>query len=92
VRNNLAYAPNANGPVMLVNNCGACLTQSNNSTDVQVKNTSPNFVTMPPAAPANYRPTSGYAIGGGTPVPVWSDFLLQSRPQGVIDMGAVEVP
>jgi hypothetical protein len=92
VRNNLAYAPNANGPVMLVNNCGACLTQSNNSTDAQVKSTSPNFTAMPPVAPSDYRPVSGYAIGGGTAVPVWSDFLLQSRPQGVIDLGAVEVP
>jgi len=92
-RNNLAYAPNASGPVMLVNNCGACLTQSNNSSDAQVKNTSPNFSTMPPVAPSDYTPLAGsYAIGGGASVPVWSDFLLQSRPQGVIDMGAVEVP
>jgi hypothetical protein len=92
MRNNLAYAPNAVNPAMLVNHCGACLTQSNNSTDVQVKNESPNFVTMPPVVPADYRPTSGYAIGGGTPVPVWSDFLLQSRPQRVIDIGAIEAP
>jgi hypothetical protein len=77
---------------MLVNNCGACLTQSNNSTDAQVKSTSPNFASMPPAAPSDFRPVSGYAIGGGTAVPVWSDFLLQSRPPGTIDMGAIEVP
>jgi hypothetical protein len=92
VRNNLAYAPNATGPVMLVNNCGACLTQSNNSSDAQVKNTSPNFATMPPVVPSDYRPVASYAVGGGTAVPVWSDFLLQGRPQGVIDMGAIEVP
>jgi hypothetical protein len=92
-RNNLAYAPNASGPVMLVNNCGACLTQSNNSSDAQVKNTSPNFSTTPPVAPSDFTPIAGgYAIGGGASVPVWSDFLLQSRPQGIIDMGAVEVP
>jgi hypothetical protein len=93
VRNNLAYAPNASGPVMLVNNCGACLTQSNNSSDAQVKNTSPNFTSTPPVAPSDFLPIAGsYAMGGGTSVPVRSDFLLQSRPQLSPDMGAIEVP
>ncbi len=48
---------------------------------------------MPPVAPSDFVPIAGsYAIAGGTSVPVWSDFLLQSRPQGVIDMGAMELP
>jgi hypothetical protein len=51
------------------------------------------FTSMPPVAPSDFVPIAGsYAIGGGTSVPVWSDFLLQSRPQGVIDMGAMELP
>jgi len=91
-RNNLAYAPNAQDPAMFVNGCGACLTQSNNSTDAQVKNTSPNFSTMPPVAPSDFRPATGsYTINGGTGVPVWSDFFRTIRPQhGVVDIGAVE--
>ena len=93
VKNNLAYAPNASRPVMLVNNCGACLTQSNNSSDAQVLNTSPNFAAASPVTPSDYRPIVGsYAMGGGSAVPVWSDFLLQSRPQGLRDMGAIEAP
>ena len=88
-RNNLAYAPNAQGPVMFVNACGACLTASNNSSDVQVKSTSPNFSSIPFVNPADFSISSGsYAIGSGTAVPVWSDFFLAPQTSAR-DMGAV---
>lgn len=98
VQNNLAYAPLASSSVMINNACGgACLTTaSNNSNDDQVKNTSPLFAATPPVLITDWMPMAGsYAIGGGTGVPVWSDFFLNLRPQsGVsgIDMGAAEVP
>lgn len=89
VKNNLAYAPNASGPVMLVNNCGACLTQSNNSTDSQVKNASPLFLTTPPILNTDWKVTStSYAIGSGAAVPIWSDFFLTPQP-ATRDLGAV---
>lgn len=95
--NNLAYAPNATGPVMFSSGCGACLTQSNNSSNGQIQSTSPLFMATPPVLVTDWTPTgSSYAIGGGTSIPVWSDFLLNDRPQsgvpGTIDMGAIEVP
>ena len=96
VQNNLAYAPLASSSVMISNTCGgACLaTASNNSTDTQVKNTSPLFIATPPVHITDWIPTAGsYAINGGTGVPVWSDFFRTSRPQnGVMDIGAVEGP
>ncbi|MBI5658006.1 MAG: hypothetical protein HZC43_00275 [Nitrosomonadales bacterium] len=105
VKNNLAYAPFSSAAPMI--NCQAasggtadCNTvpgfvQSNNSTDTpgggQIKTTSP-FAVTPPVQLSDWAPT-GYAIGGGTPLPVWSDFFGNSRPaSGVpgIDMGAFE--
>lgn len=88
-RNNLAYAPNAQGPVMFVNACGACLTASNNSSDAQVKGTSPNFTSATPANPADFTIVSGsYAIGAGIAVPVWSDFFLVPQTS-TRDLGAI---
>lgn len=88
-KNNLAYAPNAQGPVMFVNACGACLAASNNSSDAQVKGTSPNFSLVTPVNPADFSIGSGsYAIGAGIAVPVWSDFFLVPQT-GARDLGAV---
>ena len=96
VQNNLAYAPSASNYALIDSSaCGAaCFTESNNSTDAQVKNTSPLFTATPPVLITDWKPTAGsYAINGGTGAPVWSDFFRTSRPQnGVIDMGAVERP
>jgi hypothetical protein len=76
VRNNLGYAPNATGPVMITDGTGA--TKSNNSTDTQVKSSSAMFATTPPTTPAHYRPTctgTTYPCAIGANVPVWYDFL-----------------
>ena len=89
VKNNLAYAPTMTGPKLLLGTGASGLVASNNSTDAQVKSTSPNFATSPPATPADFKITTGsYAIGAGAAVPVWSDFF--SVPQTAArDLGAV---
>jgi len=88
VQNNLASAPLATSPIMFANACGGCLTQSNNSSNSQAKNTSPLF-TDTATFPAGAKPTAGsYAIGGGVAVPVWSDFFLATEPASR-DIGAV---
>jgi hypothetical protein len=98
VRNNLAYAPFASNSALIDSStCGvACYTESNNSTNLQVKNTSPLFTATLPVLITDWIPMAGsYAINGGTGIPVWSDFFHNLRPQsGVpgIDMGAIEVP
>lgn len=86
VKNALAYAPNATSPVLLSST--PSVTVAGNSTDNQVKNTSPNFTTTPPVTTADFKPTTGYAIGGGASVPVWSDFSLVTEPP-TRDIGAV---
>jgi hypothetical protein len=88
LKNNLAYAPNDSNHVM-ISGTGIGLVQSNNSSDAQVGATNPLFTSVSPFNPTNAKITSGsYAIGGGTTVPVWSDFFLttQASPR---DMGAV---
>jgi hypothetical protein len=96
IKNNLAYAPysigndyNRNpGPTLFGTQAPASLyTLSNNSTDVQMKSTPPGFIT-PPTQLSDWKPTSGYAIGGGAAVPVWDDFFLKPRTNPM-DMGAV---
>lgn len=86
-RNNLAYAPNATHPLMFLNGCGACLSQSNNSTDSQIT------IASPPVSSTDWTLTAAsYAINAGTATPAWSDFYLKTRPLGAIDIGAVELP
>lgn len=85
--NNLAYAPNALNPVMFRNDCGACLAQSNNSTDTLIATRLP-FVATAPATPPDFV-AAGYAIGNGRPVPTWSDFFLAIQTTQRRDMGAV---
>jgi hypothetical protein len=89
-KNNLAYSPSGTSPNM-IHGTGASPTISatNNSSDAQMKSTSPNFTATPPATTAGWKPTSGYAIGGGTSVPVWSDFFLLAEP-APRDVGAVK--
>ena len=84
VKNNLAYAPNAGSPVMIRNNCGACLTEAANSTNLQVKNNAPGWATatpLPTSLPAEFKLTvsSVYAFTSGVGVTVYSDFFLVSR-------------
>lgn len=92
VRNNLASAPNATGPVM-ISGAGTGLVQSNN-----LLNNTPSalFVSVAPSVPADFRlralPNPARDTGLAT-VPVLSDFFLTLRPQnGAIDIGAVEGP
>lgn len=87
-RNNVAYAPNANRPVMFKNACGNCLAQSNNSTDAQVKSNRP-FAANAPATPEQFK-AAGYAVGSGSnTAPVWMDFFLTEQKGQKRDMGAV---
>jgi hypothetical protein len=81
IKNNLGYAPAANTPIAVLD-AGAAgpVTISSNSSDGQIAGVSPNFTINPPVNPADYKPTAGYAIGGGTAVPVVSDFFLVVQP------------
>lgn len=91
IKNNLAYAPNATTPTMINNTGAITVTAVNNSSDIQLFGTSPNFVVTPPVALTDYNLTPGsYAIGGGSAVPVFSDFFRVTRPVGVIDIGGTE--
>jgi hypothetical protein len=92
VRNNLASAPLATGPVM-ISGTGTGLVASNN-----ILNNTPSalFVSATPSTPVNFGlkslPNPARDTGLST-VPVLSDFFGTSRPQnGVIDIGAVEGP
>ncbi|MCR4303508.1 MAG: PKD domain-containing protein [Gallionella sp.] len=95
VQNNLAYAPLA-GSTMMVSGTGASgLITSNNSTDYQIKNTSPGWAAATPSTPADFSLNAdSYARDtGASAVPVFSDIFLTSRPRnGVTDIGAVEGP
>ena len=86
--NNIAYAPNATSPVMITDNSGGGLTQSNNSTASQVKNTDPY------ASKTTFTPQDYALTAGDTAVPVFDDYDSVRRSYGnktpVIDMGAVQ--
>jgi hypothetical protein len=94
-RNNLVYAPFATDndytysglPTLIGSYTAATWVSSNNSTDVQIKNTAPGFIT-PPISMTDWKPTSGYAVGSGVAVPVWDDFFTIPRT-GAYDIGAV---
>ncbi len=77
-----------------------------NSTNAQIKTVTAPF-TVPASLPLlsppftvpdgflnSFSPVAGsYAIGAGTPVPVWSDFFGTPRPaSGAPDIGAVKAP
>jgi len=93
VRNNLASAPSASNPVVLVDQ-GTGTQLSNN-----LQNSSPAvlFITATPVNPVDFK----LKAGTGNPardtgllaVPVFTDFFLLRRPQnGAVDIGAAEVP
>jgi hypothetical protein len=95
LKNNLSYAPLATNIFTV---WGSCLTgvceQSNNSTITpsggQIKNTNP-FTALSPLVPVDFTPApTSYAIGTGTPVPVFSDFFKNPRSPSSMDMGAVK--
>ena len=41
-----------------------------------MKNSNPNFASSALTTPSDWKPTTGYAVGGGIQVPVWDDFFL----------------
>ena len=88
VKNNLGYAPNDSQHAMISGTGASGFSASNNSSNAQVQSTNPNFTTTPPTQPSHWKPTSGYAVGGATPVPVWSDFFRVAEPSSR-DIGAV---
>jgi hypothetical protein len=91
VQNNLGYAPNANGPFFFFDTsvAGATSCPACNSSNAELKSTSPLFTSTLPFTPANAKPTAGsYAIGRGVPVPIWSDAFGVAQPSPR-DMGAV---
>ena len=96
-KNNLAYAPNAvkgydwstggGAPIVVYDRGSMTPTTAGNSTNSQMKNTNPYPETR--GIPAvSWKPTSGYAIGGGAAVPVWSDFFRVTE-SGTRNVGAV---
>jgi hypothetical protein len=94
IKNNLAYAPKAQNPRLYANAGAKNVIITGNSTDAQIKNTSPLFAATPSATVADWKPQAGsYAINHGVDVPVWSDFFLNKRPQNnMMDIGAIEAP
>ncbi|MEK7705816.1 MAG: PKD domain-containing protein, partial [Myxococcota bacterium] len=98
IANNLAYGPSSpvgSGSRMINNDAGSThLTQSNNSTDAQLR-VAPGWVNATPVAPADFALAGGsYARDAGlSAIPVWSDFFGTSRPQNAeTDIGAIEGP
>jgi hypothetical protein len=87
IKNNLGFAPLAIAPVMVAAT-DPNFSVSSNSSNFEVKNTSPNWISGTPTAPSDFRlsPTS-YGIGMGVVIPVYTDFFLQSRDTNSI--GAV---
>lgn len=99
IRNNLGYAPNLTGASVLLLDGGSTGVSGGsgtfgNSSDFQIKNTSPNFANASGtfASATDFVVTApSYAIDGGVPVPVFTDFFRAIRPQGAAyDIGAAE--
>lgn len=91
-RNNLAYAPSASGISTMWDDIysGGTLTSSNDTSDSQLRLTSPNFTTTPPTTIAQCKPTSGYAVAGGVGVAgLYRDILGVATPTTPV-IGAVE--
>lgn len=92
-RNNLVYAPNGTKPsysTMFYNPGLVTVTESNNTAWANYTSVTPNFTATPPVAPANWKPTTGYAVGGGTTVPVWTDFFGTTVTGATREIGAVK--
>jgi hypothetical protein len=70
--NNIAYAPNITSTTF-TNGTGGQVTLTNNSSDSQMRLNLP-FVSATPAVAADFAP-AGYAVNGGTWVPVYKNFM-----------------
>lgn len=85
IKNNLVYAPASSGALAV--RCSSTCTTSNNTSTVV---TNPNFTATPPTTVlSTWKPTSGYAVGGGTSVLNWYD-ILGVGWQPTWDIGAVK--
>jgi hypothetical protein len=96
VQNNFMYGPNAVSensgiPKFYSNGSSIPALASNNTGDAQITSSSAFFTTVPPTAPAGFKPATGsYAISAGASVPVWSDFnLAPLTSSSTRDMGAI---
>lgn len=91
--NNLFYTPNdGTPPSMFSIGSGNTTSLSNNTCNTTGCTTNVGTsvgMTVPPTTTANYKPTTGYAIGGGASVPVWYDFF-DIPWSGSYDIGAIK--
>lgn len=94
VKNNLVFAPTATTVFSVLDGGTGTIGASGtfgNSSDLQASGTAPGFANPALTEAAHFIVTSGYALNGGTTVPVFSDFFGVSRPTGVApDIGASE--
>ena len=101
VKNNLAYAPNATSPV-LISSLGSCVVTGasgtfGNSSDSQIKNTSPSFASTTPtySLTDDFKLQAGsYALGAGTSTPSISGMLYdfsRTLRQSVTSLGAFDL-
>lgn len=95
MQNNLAFAPNATGPLMVMDLGSSAPTISNNSADGSGPGSvrsNPGFRAVPPLAAAlsDFTPTctTNYPCAHGAAVPVRSDFAHRSPPSAP-DLGAL---
>lgn len=88
IKNNLGYAPLSQYTIQMISGVGAGgLIVSNNTTDVQLKNTDPGWSNSTPSNPVDFKLNSNsYAAGSGATLPVFSDFFGLQRSAN--DLGA----
>jgi len=79
VANNAAFAPNNTSPQTAMVGGGVGVTEMNNSSTAQITGgPNPFAAATPTVPPADWR-AANYAIGGGTPLPVFSDYAAAPR-------------
>jgi len=87
-RNNLVSFPYASGPVTLVQDLSGILASSNNLLTSDARFVLPNAVNP---LDRDFRLQAGSpALGQGASVPVFDDFIMNSRPASSADLGAFE--
>ncbi|MBY0554739.1 hypothetical protein K2P97_09430 [bacterium] len=97
IQNNLAYAPFAATTAVLIENLGAInVTGSDgtlgNSSNHQIKNTSPSFLNASGnfAQASDFTPAANsYAKGNGYEIKIFSDFFGTARNRNPFDSGAI---
>jgi hypothetical protein len=89
VKNNLVYSPNTYNlaPVLIYSTAACVITgtagTSGNSSDSQIKYTSPSFASATPSNPADFIiGTGSYAHNTGVALPIFSDFFRRDTLTG----------